>query len=60
MEATPVTPRDINPDSACAFLEHGGVIFFPESPFKFSKEHTQFLLSQTEGSRLPQEHFISS
>ncbi len=41
-----VTPRDINPDSACAFLEHGGVIFFPESPFKFSKEHTQFLLSR--------------
>lgn len=41
-----VTPQNINPDSACSFLEHGGVIFFPESPFKFSKADHEFLLSQ--------------
>lgn len=31
---------------ACEFLEIGGVIYFPTSPFQRSEEDTQFLLSQ--------------
>jgi len=38
--------RVTSPDSACSFLEHGGIIFFPESPFKFSARDHEFLLSQ--------------
>jgi hypothetical protein len=34
------------PDAACAILEHGGVIFFPHSPFKFADGDKEFLLSQ--------------
>jgi hypothetical protein len=41
-----VTPNGFNPNSACAFLEHGGIIFFPETPFNISKSDRQFLLSQ--------------
>lgn len=43
-EAPPATrPR---PETACAVLEMGGIIFFPESPFKFSDRDRDFLLSQ--------------
>jgi len=34
------------PEVACAALERGGIIFFPESPFKFSDRDRDFLLSQ--------------
>jgi hypothetical protein len=33
-------------ETACQFLEKGGVIYFPESPFKFSESDKAFLLSQ--------------
>lgn len=33
-------------DTACQFLEKGGVIYFPESPFRFSEADKAFLLSQ--------------
>ncbi len=34
------------PETACSALESGGIIFFPESPFKFSDRDRDFLLSQ--------------
>ena len=33
---------------ACEFLEAGGIIYFPESPFKRSSEDTEFLLHQNQ------------
>jgi hypothetical protein len=33
-------------ETACQFLEKGGVIYFPESPFKFSESDRAFLLAQ--------------
>ncbi|MBS1954381.1 MAG: Kdo hydroxylase family protein [Cyanobacteria bacterium SZAS-4] len=33
-------------ETACQFLEKGGVIYFPESPFKFSESDKAFLLAQ--------------
>jgi hypothetical protein len=33
-------------ETACQFLEKGGVIFFPETPFNFSESDKAFLLSQ--------------
>lgn len=35
-----------SPKRACEFIESGGVIFFPESPFRRSAEDTRFLLGQ--------------
>lgn len=35
-----------SPTRACEFLEIGGVIYFPESPFKRTAEDTEFLLTQ--------------
>lgn len=41
-----VNNTSASPQLACEYLERGGVIFFPETPFKISSQDRQFLLTQ--------------
>ncbi|HEY9870529.1 MAG TPA: Kdo hydroxylase family protein [Candidatus Obscuribacterales bacterium] len=45
-----ITEPQAGPRAACAYLERGGIIFFPRSPFHFSREDHEFLLSQEQES----------
>jgi 3-deoxy-D-manno-oct-2-ulosonic acid (Kdo) hydroxylase len=38
------------PEIACQFLEKGGIIYFPETPFSLAKADREFLLSQKQHS----------
>ncbi len=39
-------PHQMTAEARCRYLEDGGIIYFPRSPFGFSKEDQAFLLSQ--------------
>ncbi len=41
---------ETGPEAACAYLERGGIIYFPRSPFQFSGDDLDFLLSQKQES----------
>src|SRR6185369_15323201 len=41
-----VSDSDRNPEKACEFLERGGILFFPVSPFKRTPADQSFLLNQ--------------
>jgi hypothetical protein len=45
--AGPVASSDnFAPEDACRYLEQGGILYFPKSPFAFSEEDLHFLLNQ--------------
>lgn len=41
-----ITDPSTPPQTNCAFLEKGGIIFFPETPFVISQKDREFLLRQ--------------
>jgi 3-deoxy-D-manno-oct-2-ulosonic acid (Kdo) hydroxylase len=45
------TQEDLNtPERVCAWLEDGGIIVFPKSPFRFSEDDLAFLRNQKQDS----------
>jgi len=44
--AIAVNAQQASADTACQFLEKGGIIYFPQSPFQFNDPERNFLLSQ--------------
>lgn len=37
---------ELTPQTACEMLERGGILYFPETPFRFSDADREFLLTQ--------------
>jgi hypothetical protein len=44
--AISVNGEQASAQTACSFLEKGGIVYFPESPFNFTEKEREFLLSQ--------------
>jgi hypothetical protein len=44
--AISVNAEQANAETACQFLEKGGIIYFPQSPFLFNDQERDFLLNQ--------------
>src|SRR5271156_2881462 len=45
-----VNGADSKADVACQFLEKGGIVYFPETPFRISPDDREFLLSIKQNS----------